>query len=360
MSVTQQQLQQQQEYLNLINSLRTEATITNYRRAIAHYLRFANITNVSEFLKQDNKAIESQIIKYLLSMREQKLCRGTLNLRLAALKKLCDMNDVLLNWKKISQYLGQDSKRFKDRAYTTEEIQQLLTKADERMRVVILLLASTGMRIGSIPDLKIRNLSKIESYKLYQIVVYENSKEEYYCFCSPECAAAIDSYLQYRERHYENITSDSPLIREVFNRRSVAKSPQRMQLNTLNSLLRDILLASGIRKIEHLTETRTNGRIKKEIAMSNGFRKKVTTDMIHSKVNPEAREMLLGHSIQLGDSYYRPHPDELLQEYLNCVDSLTINDEHRLKRKVEILEVKKEKIEQLEETLRHVKLKLGI
>jgi integrase len=358
--VTTQQLQQQQEYLNFINSLRSEATITNYRRALSHYMRFANTTNVSELLKQDNKAIESQIIKYLLSMREQKLCRGTLNLRLAALKKLCDMNDVLLNWKKISQYLGQDSKRFKDRAYTTEEIQQLLTKADERMRVVILLLASTGMRIGAVPDLKIRNLSKIESCNIYQVTVYENAKEEYYCFTTAECAAAIDSYLQYRERHYENITPDSPLIREVFNRRSVAKNPQRMQLNTLNSLLRDLILASGIQKIEHLTETKTNGRIKKEIAMSNGFRKKVTTDMIHSKVNPEARELMLGHSIQLGDSYYRPNAGEILNEYLKAVDLLTINEENRLKRKVEILEVKKEKIDQLASTLEMVKQKLGI
>jgi integrase len=228
------------------------------------------------------------------------------------------------------------------------------------MRVVILLLASTGMRIGAIPDLKIRHLTKIESCKLYQLVIYENSKEEYYCFCSPECAAAIDSYLQYRERHYENITPDSPLIREVFNRRSVAKNPQRMQLNTLNSLLRDLILASGIQKVEHLTETKTNGKIKKEIAMSNGFRKKVTTDMIHSKVNPEAREMLLGHSIQLGDSYYRPHPDELLQEYLNCVDSLTINEENRLKRKVETLTVRADKIKELEDTVLAVKAKLGI
>ena len=357
--MTQQQLQQQQEYLNFINSLRSEATITNYRRALAHYMRFTN-SNVSELLKHDNKAIESQIVKYLLDMRQQKLCRGTLNLRLAALKKFYDMNDVLLNWKKISQYLGEDTKRFKDRAYTTEEIQQLLTKADERMRVVILLLASTGMRIGAIPDLKIRHLTKIESCKLYQLVIYENCREEYYCFCSPECAAAINSYLQYRERHYENITPDSPLIREVFNRRSVAKNPQRMQLNTLNSLLRDLILASGIQKIEHLTETRTNGRIKKEIAMSNGFRKKVTTDMIHSKVNPEARELLLGHSIQLGDSYYRPQPDELLKEYLKCVDLCTINNEFRLQRKVKMLEVRADRIEELSKTVEMVKRQLGI
>ena len=41
----------------------------------------------------------------------------------------------------------------KDRAYTHEEIGKMLEIADERMRAVILLLASTGMRIGAIPSL---------------------------------------------------------------------------------------------------------------------------------------------------------------------------------------------------------------
>jgi hypothetical protein len=46
---------------------------------------------------------------------------------------------------KNEQLPTENTKLFKDRAYTTEEIQRLLTKADERMRVVILLLASTGI-----------------------------------------------------------------------------------------------------------------------------------------------------------------------------------------------------------------------
>jgi site-specific recombinase XerD len=93
------------------------------------------------------------------------------------------------------------------------------------MRVVILLLASTGMRIGAIPDLKLKHLTKIEEFSLYQITVYENTKDEYYCFCSPECANAIDSYMAYRERCYEKITPESPLVREQFDRNNPHKPP---------------------------------------------------------------------------------------------------------------------------------------
>ena len=82
--------------------------------------------------------------------------------------------------------------------------------------------------------------------------------------------------------------------------------------------------------------------------------------MIRAKVNPEAREMLLGHSIGLSDSYYRPDTNEILAEYLKAVDLLTINEENRLRRKVEILEVKADKIVELQQVINEVKSKLGL
>jgi integrase len=358
----QRQELQGQEYLNFINAIHSEETKRLYIRALKHYMRFLKTDNLSSLLKQDTKTLEQQIISYLVSMKEQQLSFSMLNNRLMGIKKCYQMNDLVLNWVKISQYLGENTRKFKDRAYTTEEIQTLLTKADERMRVVILLLSSTGMRIGGAIDLKLRHLTKIEKYGLYQIVVYENTTSEYYTFCSPECAIAIDSYLAYRSRCYEKINPESPLIREQFNRNNPdsSRNPRHLPLNTLSHILRDLLIASGIHEVEHLTETKTNGRIKKQVARAHGFRKFATTNMIRAKLNPEAREMLLGHSIQLGDSYYRPLSNELLEEYLRAVDLLTINDENRLKRKVEILEVKKEKIDQLASTLETVKRKLGL
>ena len=285
--------------------------------------------------------------------KNQKLSHASVSQRLAALKKFYEMNDVTLNWKKVSNYLGENTRIFKDRAYTTEEIQQVLSKADERMRVVILLLASTGMRVGAIPDLKLKHLTKIEQFNLYQITVYENTKDEYYCFCFPECANAIDSYMAYRERCYEKIGPGSPLIREQFDRYNPdkARNPKYLSLGALVFLLRELLIAAGNRTVEHTTETKTSGRIKKEVRASHGFRKFVTTNMIRAKVNPEAREMLLGHSIGLSDCYYRPDANETLTEYLKAVDLLTINEENRLKRKVEELSSETDQIKIMREQI---------
>ena len=105
------------------------------------------------------------------------------------------------------------------------------------------------MRVGAIPGLKLKHLTKVnDDYNLYQITVYENTNEEYYCFCSPECAIAIDSYMAYRARCYEKIGPESPLIREQFDRYNPdkARNPRHLSLNKLGFLMRELLVASGI------------------------------------------------------------------------------------------------------------------
>ena len=62
--------------------------------------------------------------------------------------------------------------------------------------------------------------------------------------------------------------------------------------------------------------------------------------MANKLINPEIREMLLGHSIGLSDSYYRPSESQLLQEYLKVANDLTINNEFRLTKQVQQLKEK--------------------
>ena len=56
---------------------------------------------------------------------------------------------------------------------------------------VILLLVSTGVRVGAIPDLRLRNLDRIDSNEsnypgeIYKIKVYEGFKDEYVTFTTP-------------------------------------------------------------------------------------------------------------------------------------------------------------------------------
>lgn len=108
-----------------------------------------------------------------------------------------------------------------------------------------------------------------------------------------------------------------------------------MTISGIESLLSVILLKSGLRTINH-------SRDRKEIARAHGFRKFFTTQVINSKVNPEIREMLLGHKIGLASCYYRPTQEDMLNEYSKAVDLLTIYGDNRLKKKIREIELQSE------------------
>src|SRR5918994_3641906 len=141
--------------------------------------------------------------------------------------------------------------------------------------------------------------------------------------CSPESAYYIDAYLQYRTKNGESLTKDSFLIREQFDITDLEqiRKGKDISIDGIESFLYIILLKSGIRSVNH-------NRDRKEVALAHGFRKFFTTQRINSDVNPEIREMLLGHKIGLPGCYYRPSVDKMYNEYEKAIDNLTINEEN--------------------------------
>ncbi|MDW0221189.1 MAG: hypothetical protein QOG24_09780 [Nitrososphaeraceae archaeon] len=231
-------------------------------------------------------------------MKEQGKQYSAIHNYVSAITAFYKINDIILNVTKISKFMPEPKRARKDRAYTHEEIGKILEIADERMRAVILLLASTGIRIGAIPLLKLRNLEKIEDgyNHLYKIVVYEGYRQEYFTFCSRECAKAVNSYLETRCRFGEKITQDSFLIREQYDSRnqfSVRRAQRQIRSRTLSWKLVTLAERCGVRQKEQTVEGGPiAASIRKEIAIAHGFRKFFTTQLINSKVNPEIREIL--------------------------------------------------------------------
>lgn len=108
------------------------------------------------------------------------------------------MSDIELNRRKIKSFPGENRRTITDRTYTKDELSVVLQVSGIRSRVLILLLISTGMRIGAVSGLSLKHLRKWKDEGVYRFTVYEKSKEEYTCFCTPEYATEIDAYLDYR------------------------------------------------------------------------------------------------------------------------------------------------------------------
>jgi integrase len=353
-------------YDNFMNGMHTEATRRLYNFGLRNFMEFKGAEHVNDLLPDNNVTgaplVTSDVMAWINHMKKEGLSSCAINSYVPGVLLFYDMNNVILNKRMISKCLPPNRKLNRDRPYTREEIDLLLTFCGPRERALVLLLASTGMRIGAVTELRLHHLHKIEQYGLYKIIVYEGDKHEYYCFTTTEAAQAIDSYLEYRKRHGEKISSEetpeAPLIREEFdiNDQLMARYPKVMRPEALGVIINLKLQRSGIvPPLTPLKEGQKRGSKRNAIPRSHGFRKFVITAMARCKVDQTIRKKLTDHSIKLDKDYVYKTEEEMLQEYLKVVDDLTINEENRLKRRVELLEVKKSDYEQMKEEWKQFK-----
>ena len=205
------------------------------------------------------------------------------------------MNDIILNWKKINKFaLNSSIPKLQNRAYTDEEIKQVVDYCDHRVRTMFLVLASTGVRIGALRNMKVKDL--VDKGDVYNLTVYPGEDEEYFTFTTPEAKASIDNYLDFRKRNGELITPASYLFVQQYNKfKRIRAKP--FANKSIDNLLQLWLVNSGV----HVAD---NPGAWKPVQRLHGFRKFFTNQLVNSKVSPEIREMLLGHKIGLASAYY--------------------------------------------------------
>jgi len=315
----------------------------------------------------DPRRIEDNVIQFVISLKKQGKGFSAIHNYVSAIAKFYRTKRVYLNTKHINEYLPEFKKSKKDRPYTHEEIHKLLDVADMRMRAIILLLASTGMRIGAIPGLRLRNIEKVSQFELdthiYKITVYENTNDEYVVYCTFETANAIDEYLKMRQQYGEKLTQNSFLIREQFDVRDPFKisTCKQVKANTITRKLIDLAERCLIRQKETLVEgsNKKRSEIRKDVPIAMGFRKFFTNHMLESDLKTELRWLLEGHNLKANDpNYIRTTPKSLQQEYEKGINALTINEENRQKIRIEKLEVEKSQLEQITLDIQELKRKM--
>ena len=202
--------------------LRSKHTAACYKRCFEFFLNHIKIHDLQVLLDFSPKVIKQMIIDYILYLRDvRKISRGSINVHLTAILHFFTINndDFTLTTRNFKLHLPYDDYESDNRSYTVEEIAQVIGSCDLRSKMMILLTASTGMRIGALHSLQISDLCKVEydNSIVYRINVYARTHSHYYTYCTPECAEAIDEYKKYRQRYGEKLTDKSPLIREQFN-----------------------------------------------------------------------------------------------------------------------------------------------
>ena len=333
---------------NMERAIKAKATKVVYMHRIREFKEQMKAKTYSDLLNIEKEKLEDSIASYIDWLNGRKLAAKTIRLCMSAIRLFYVSNRKELNWEWIHKQLPSVDKQTEDRLYAKEELRRTLDKCDERKRVMFLLLYSTGMRIGALPGLKIGDLTKIEEHALYKIKVYAGTKSQYITFSTPECAQAIDGYLQYRRERGEVLKPSSPLIRKQFNRER-PNDVEPMSLEAIVAVLDDLIYDAGLRK--------KGERYKRqEVMRFHAWRKACNTAMIEAGVNAVDKEMMLGHRVGLENSYYRPSDAKLLTEYLKAIDQLSISEEKQLRHQVEKLKTEVSDIELMKKSYLELKL----
>ena len=109
-----------QPYLNFINSLKSKETKKEYRNALFKFVKHYN-TTLECLLGLGTRDIEQKVINYITNLSARRLSYGYINLRMAGIFHFFDMDDVVLNKRKIGKFMGENKRSNTDALIPTRK-----------------------------------------------------------------------------------------------------------------------------------------------------------------------------------------------------------------------------------------------
>jgi hypothetical protein len=283
---------------------------------------------------------------------KKELKSGTVRNYLFAPKLFYEVNDIKFDWRQIERGLPVANYVAHDRAPTLEEIRKLIANSDLRIKVIVLVIMSSGIRVGAFEYLKYKHVIPIQNEKkeivAAKLIVYAGEPEQHVSFITLEAYQAIQEYMDFRKLHHEKITGESWLLRDKFltttdrhaANKSMVTNPQKLRVEAIKKLIQRAWEVQGVREPLKENEHRH------EFKTTHGLRKYFKTKTVAAGMDPLNVELLMDHKTGVTDNYYRPTEQMLQDDYLRAAaDYLTINTEKKERNQLlkEVVELKEER-----------------
>lgn len=263
-----------------------------------------------EFVKPEtSEEIEDLVIRFVLFQKERidrkEITPGTLRNYVKALKLFCKMNRINIFWELISRSLPKVKQHANDRIPSLEEIKRLIEYPDRRVKPIILVSLSTGIRVGAWDSMKWKHITPVKEGNgeilAAKLIVYPNEPEEYFTFMTSEAFNSVKEWMDFRASFGEKITGESWILRDTWqkvrprysHRIGLAEYPKQFKSSGIKTLIGRALQIQGIRTKLDLTKGQKNH----EWRTLHGFRKffKTQTERVMKSLNVE---ILMGHAIR--------------------------------------------------------------
>ena len=348
---------QQRSVILFHSAIKSKSTQETYDTNLRKFLDYFIIKSYDSLLKIKPKKTQEMIEDYVLHLRGRELSKSSIKSTVCALELFYSMNDVMLNFKKIKKMYPQAKKPRNSNPYTTEQVKQMIHAfaRDPKYIALVHFLSASGVRAGFAEYLKIKHLQDMPN-GCKSVKVYADEKEEYFTFIHKEAVTALEYYFEMRKKQGEILDEES----YVFVKRGNKKKP----LSQIDITGR---FAHTIRTYLPQGEMK-DGRY--DTALVHGLRKRWNTIMKNNQeINPLMIEKMFGHSsrlIPLDSVYHKPSLDILFEEYQKGISDLMLDDNERLKIKIQNQQSELERIrekdeqittlqEQLHEVQKHLK-----
>ena len=222
-----------------------------------------------------------------------------------------------MNWKYIRKGIPKGRKSAIDRIPEFSEIKKLLHAPDIRLKPIVYVMLSSGIRVSAWEELKWKHVIPLSDKENGNIIaanllVYPGDEEEYYTFMTPEAYNALKEWMDFRASHGEPITGESWLMRDVWQitdlpthggQIRLASNPQKLSVGAIKNIVYRALRSQQI--IVKLDKQKEDG-CRHHFKMMHGYRKGFKTICENAGMKSINIEILLGHNIGVSSSYYKP------------------------------------------------------
>ena len=351
----------------------SKATRDGYTDRMRYFKEWAKFEKYSDLLKMDPKKLQALIEDYIF-YRIDNNHPNSIGGYYYPIQTFLEMNDVLLNFKKLKRLLPSHVKTAIERGWNETEIRDMLSVSKNLIqRAVIHFENASGGRTGVFNDLKMKHLILLVDDKevtfedwlkdisldltnaCTAIIGYADEKEEYVTFLTPEATGAFFKYVKKRIADGEKVSTESPAFRKVYRLGGQPVIPATSK--SLQSIVYHVQQKAGLR------DPRTKKGTRYAVPTNHGFRHRFD-EIIKSVpgINAHSSEKIFAHTsrlIPMDSTYNNPTIQKLFVEYKKIIPYIMIDETERQKmelhKKEEINQELRKKNDDIEELKRQQK-----
>jgi integrase len=333
-------------------------TVANYIRDVSAFCKWLQLTPDQAIAsKFDFPALLNEYLDHIYT--EKRLAPSAGSGTLVALKKWLAVNDVLAMhdpaWEKVE--VGRSDRVEVEELPNKETLRKILASGDLAEKTFALIAISSGLRIGSILRLRLKDIDLEREIPLVSPPPETTkNRRRFHTFISPEAKETLLQYLKDRELRARKLRQGRNLPPSVEERLKVG--PESFVIvaeRPLGAPIRDI--ASGDRRwMNMVSRAGFNRKVRTRNTLHfHVLRKFFKTWATVSGVPSDLVEYFMGHRSGLTQTYFLPEgverpPEDILkrleEEYRKALPALTVmSDAEQVKRLEETIEKEREKLQ---------------